>query len=596
LSTFENFQDTYSKSDIGLFVIQVPEGDVFSPELLSSIEQLSSDAWKIPYAIRVDSITNFQYSFAEGDDLIVEDLIEDAMAMSADEIQTQKLKALSEPLLRGNLISPTANTVGVSVTFSLPQKSMNEVPEAVKEIRRLAADLQAKHPKIHIALSGVVMLNNAFGESSLNDISNLMPIMYGLLIMMTLIVLRSFFGSISTLLVIAFSSMVAMGLAGFLAIPLTPVAAVAPTIIMTLAIADSIHILVGMLNHLRTGASKNDAIIETLRLNFVPVTLTSLTTIIGFLTLNFSDAPPYWHLGNITAMGIIAAWILSLIMLPALLAIFPMKAKQTQQKDWASNQLEALADWVIKQRKGILIAGLIFTTALTAAVPTLVLNDEFIKYFGEDIQFRRDADFTAEHLSGVYVVEYSIPSGVEAGIHQYDYLQGLDALTLWLRDQPEVKHVYSYADIIKRLNRNMHGDDTAFFALPDNTEEAAQYLLLYEFSLPYGMDLTNRVSLDKSSTRLTIIVDNISSVQMHQFNQRSNAWMLEHLPTKMQAKPTGTAVMFSYISKRNIDSMMVGNTIAIISISFIMLLVLRSFKLGFISLIANSLPIIMTFG
>ena len=596
LATFESFQDTYAKSDTVLFVIQAPEDKAFSPQLLASIEDLSKKAWQIPYAIRVDSITNFQYSYGEDDELIVEDLIEGALEMTPEQIQQQKLKALSEPLLLGNLISNTADTVGVSVTLSLPQKSMNEIPDAVKVVRALSAEFQQQHPDVHIALAGIAMLNNAFGEASLNDTATLVPLMYGLLIIMTLIVLRSFFGSISTLIIIAFSSMTAMGLAGYLGIPLTPVAAVAPTIIMTLAIADSIHILVTMLNHLRTGATKHDAIIETLRLNLVPVTLTSVTTMIGFLTLNFSDAPPYWHLGNITAMGIAAAWALSLLMLPALLAVLPIKVKQTQTADFASDTLEKLADWVILKRRPILIAGAILTAGLTAMAPTIVLNDEFIKYFDTDIQFRQDADFTAEHLSGVYIVEYSMGSGSQAGIHQYDYLQGLEAFSQWLRKQPEVKHVYSYTDIIKRLNRNLHGEDPAFYALPLDADEAAQYLLLYEFSLPYGMDLTNRVNLDKSHTRLTIIVDNISSVQMQTFNQRSNQWMQDNLPAAMHAKPTGTAVMFSYISKRNIDSMMIGNTIAIFAISFIMLLVLRSVKLGFISLLANSLPIIIMFG
>lgn len=596
LSTFINFQNTYSKTDSVLFVIQVPDGTAFNKELLSAIEQLTKDAWKIPYASRVDSITNFQNTYANQDELIVEDLIEDAALLNDSEITAKKITALAEPLLRGNLISPSADTVGINVTLNLPQKTMNEVPLAVEHIRKLAHELQRQHPEVHIALSGIAMLNNAFGEASLNDMSSLVPAMYGLLILMTLIVLRSLYGSISTLLVVAFSSMVAMGLAGYLGIPLTPVAAAAPTIIMTLAIADSIHILVSMLDHMRSGASKHKAIIETLRLNFIPVTLTSLTTMIGFLTLNFSDAPPYWHLGNITAMGIASAWLLSLIMLPALLAVLPIKTTHSATKDWPSQKLEQLANWVILKRKPILVCGALLTLGLTAAAPTITLNDEFIKYFDTDIQFRKDADFTAENLSGVYVVEYSIGSGEKGGIHNPDYLNKLDAFTDWLRAQPETKHVYSYGDIIKRLNKNLHNDDPAWYTMPQDAELAAQYLLLYEFSLPYGMDLTNRISLDKSSTRVTTIVSNISSTQMQQFNQRAEQWMNNNLPQAMQSNPTGTAVMFAYISKRNIESMMIGNVIAIVAISFIMLLVLRNIPLGFISLIANSLPIIMMFG
>ena len=596
LTTFENFQETYSKTDTIIFILQAPDGKILTPEITASIEELTKAAWQIPFATRVDSITNFQYTYAEDDDLIVEDLIEDAANLSQEELSRKEALAIAEPLLRGNLISPTADTVAVSATLYFPEKDLTEVPTAVAYAREISAAFQEKHPDVHVAISGIAMLNNAFGEASQTDIKTLIPTMYILLIIMTLIVLRSFFGSISTLVIIALSSITAMGLAGHLGIKLTPVSVSAPTIIMTLAIADSIHILVSMLSAYRKGANKNDAIIESVRLNFVPVTMTSLTTLIGFLTLNFSDAPPFWHLGNITAMGITAAWLLSLILLPAMLSILPIQAPGKQSPDWPSLKMAQMAEWVIAKQRHLLLIGAIFTLSLTAAAPTIVFNDEFIKYFGEEIQFRRDADFMAEHLSGVYVIEHSIGSGEKDGINNPEYLKHLKAMTEWLRKQDEVKHVYSHTDIMQRLNRNMHNDDEQWYKLPDNRDLAAQYLLLYEFSLPFGFDMQNRISLDKSSTRLTTVVKNISSVELQDFNDKAEQWMLDNFPLEMRAKATGTTVMFAYISKRNITSMLTGNMIAIFAISAIMLVLLRSIPLGFVSLLANTLPIIMMFG
>ena len=134
LIAFENFQNIYPKNDNILFVVRrdpAGGGDVFGQELAANIEWLTAEAWRIPYAIRVDSVTNFQYSWADGDDLTVEDLVRDAPALGGSELRRRRDVALEEPLLRGNLLSPDAHTTGVNVTLQYPELSLAEVPEAV---------------------------------------------------------------------------------------------------------------------------------------------------------------------------------------------------------------------------------------------------------------------------------------------------------------------------------------------------------------------------------------------------------------------------------------------------------------------------------
>ena len=312
LIAFEEFQATYTKNDNILFVLQPERGNVFEPRAAEAIERLTSEAWKIPYVIRVDSITNFQHSWANEDDLTVEDLIRNAGEISPEEFAKKKAIALSEPLLRGNLISPDAHTTGINVTLQYPEKSLMEVPQAVGVARDIASSIENAYPDLKIALSGVSMLNNAFAESGQKDVTTLIPLMYVILIGVMAVALRSIAGTVATLVVILFSTVTAMGLAGYLGIQLTPISVMAPTIILTLAIADSIHVIVSMQKLMRGGLGKLEALRESLRINLVPVSITSLTTIVGFLSLNFSDSPPFWHLGNITAMGIGAAWLYSL--------------------------------------------------------------------------------------------------------------------------------------------------------------------------------------------------------------------------------------------------------------------------------------------
>ena len=142
----------------------------------------------------------------------------------------------------------------------------------------------------------------------------------------------------------------------------------------------------------------------------------------------------------------------------------------------------------------------------------------------------------------------------------------------------------------------MHGDDPVWHRIPEERELAAQYLLLYELSLPFGLDLNDRINIDKSATRVTAALDQIPTGDVRQFLTRSSTWLHENAPAYMRAEPTGATVMFSFISQRNIESMLGGNALAVLLIAAIMMLSLRSLSLGAMSLVPNAVPILMTFG
>jgi len=597
LVTFDKFQATYTKNDNILLVVKPEEGGVFSPETISVVENLTNDAWKIPYAIRVDSVTNFQHSWANEDDLTVEDLVRNGASLTPEVLKQKEAVALAEPLLSGNLISLDGRATGINVTLQYPEKGLDEIPAAIGYARGLATAIEAEHPDIEVAISGISAMNNAFFESTAMDAVTLFPIMFLILVVVTFLVTRTFAGTFATVMVIGLSTAFALGIAGYAGIPLSPFSASAPVIIMTLAIADSIHILITLMRQLRIGASKTTALRESMRVNFIAVTITSVTTIVGFLALNFSDAPPFQDLGNMTAIGIGAAWLFSLTFLPAAISVLPLRARKVNaNRVGLESLLDRLANFVIARHRQVFAVSLAATVALTVVIPRLDLNDQWLKYFDHRLEFRTDADFALENLGGLNVVEYSVDAEDAGGVSEPEYLTQLAAFTGWLRDQPEVTHVYSYSDIAQRLNKNMHGDDEAWYRVPEDRELAAQYLLLYELSLPYGLDLNDRISIDKSATRVTATMGDISTVSVREFLVRSNAWQEANMPQYMQTNPTGATVMFSFISQRNIEDMLRGNLIAVLIIAGIMILALRHVGLGLLSLVPNVVPIVLTFG
>ncbi len=597
LTAFENFQDTYTKNDNILFVVHPTQGDAFTPTTAAAIERLTTEAWQIPFVIRVDSITNFQHSWANGDELTVEDLIRDAQEMSPEELARRRDIALSEPLLAGNLIARNGVTSGINVTLQYPEQSLTEVPDAINFARQLAAGVESDFPNLEVAITGVSALNNAFAEAGQQDATSLIPGMYLLLIVFMLVVLRSIAAAVATLSVIVFATLVALGVGGHIGWPLEPISATAPVIIMTLAVADSVHLLISLRTVLGEGKDKLTALAEAMRINFLAVSITSLTTVVGFLTLNFSDAPPFKHLGTLAAVGITAAWLFSVVLLPAVIRLLPMRVPTRPQSGRGLILvLGRLADIVTAHYRKFLVGVGGLTLVLIAMVPRIELNDEFVRYFDQRVEFRRDTDFTLEHLHGIYLVEFSVPADSPGGISNPEYLRHLERFVGWLRIQSEVEHVFSYTDIIKRLNKNLHSDDPAWYGIPDSQELAAQYLLLYELSLSYGLDLNDRVNIDKSATRVTVTLGDISTVEGRVFYDRTSDWLTVNTPPYMWTRPTGASVMFSYISQRNVDSMLVGNVIAVIAIGFIMMLTLRSVGLGALSLIPNAVPILVTFG
>jgi len=593
LQAFETLQKVYTKDDNILIVLQPKQDEIFTAATLGAIRELTEAAWQLPYSRRVDSLTNFQHSYAEGDDLTVEDLVPGDADLTVAQVAAIREIAMAEPLLVNRLVAADGRTTGVNVALTLPGENQDEVLEAMAAARAMVDTFRADHPEITVAVSGLVALDAAFSEASMADLTTLIPIMYGIITAALLLFLRSLAGVAVTLLVVGLSAASAMGLAGWLGIQLTPPSAVAPTIILTLAVADSIHLLVTMQHAMGQGADRRAAIAESLRVNFNPVFLTSLTTAIGFLSLNFSDAPPFRDLGHLTTFRVIAAWIYSVLFLPTVLAVVPLRARALPAA--RSDAMARLAEFVLRRRRPLFWGMVTMVVALALWIPRTELNDQFVNYFDDSIPFRSDTDFAMENLSGIYQVEFSLPAGEEGGISEPGYLRQADAFAGWLRQQPGVVHVQSLTDILRRLNMNMHGDDETWYRLPEARDLAAQYLLLFEMSLPYGLDLNNQINVDKSSLRMIATLENITTSEVRRLKDGAEGWLAANMPASA-TEATGPYVMFAYISERNIRSMLTGTGLALVLISLSLIVALRSFKVGALSLIPNVVPAIMAFG
>ncbi len=592
LLEFERMQNTFNKNDNILFVITPKDGKVFSVKTLKAVQAITEAAWQIPFSTRVDSITNYQHTYAEEDDLIVGNLVDDVEALTADDLKRIQRIALNEPMMVHRLISPDSQYTGVNVNVQIPGKSLSEVPEAVAHARAIKTEMLEKFPDIEIRLVGLAVMNNAFPEASQQDAMTLYPLALAFIIATLFFLLRGYSGALICFVMIIMSIIVAMGVSGWMGVMLSPPVLSAPIMILTMAIANGVHLLVSMRHEMALGMDKITAMVESIRINFQPVFVTSLTTILGFLSLNFSDAPPFHDLGNIAAIGVATAFVLSVTFLPAMVIIMPTHSR----KEVIGKQaLGNFGEFVIKHRRSLLITTTVGSLALVTLVPKNELNDVFVEYFDQTVEFRRDSDYAAEHLTGVYYVDYALRASETGGISDPGFLKKADQFSEYLRSLPEVIHVHTITDTFKRLNKNMHGDDPAWYRLPDEREMAAQYLLLYEMSLPYGLDLNNQIDISKSATKIAVTLNTLSSNEILELEQSTQQWLQTNFP-EIESSVSGPTIMFAHIGKRNINSMLIGTTVALILISAVLIFFMRSLKYGLISLIPNLLPAAVAFG
>lgn len=595
LLAYNKTEVTYTKSD-NIFLALVPkDGDIFNREMLTLVEDLTNDAWQIPFSRRVDSIQNFQNTYAEDDDLVVEDLYSEAESLEPEDFKKIREVALSEPLLNGRIvgIDGKATAINITIQFSGENKE-EELRTVVKAARKLIASYQAKYPEIGFHVSGMVFMNGAFVEAGQSDGETLFPISFAIMVIFLVLLLKSLSAVLGVTLVIAFSVLAAMGLGGYAGVLLAPASVVSGQMIMVLAVANSVHMLVVFIFDLQQGKPKLDALAESIRINLQPIFLTSATTIIGFLGMNFSEAQPYKDLGNLVAVGVFASFVLSLTFLPALMSFLPVKVKVGE--DSSVKHLKRLSSFVIRHYRSLLVGTFVITALSAIALPLNTSEEQFTKYFDKTVQFRLDSDVSTKVFGGTYQLIYSIPAEGKGGISEPSYLQDLDMFAGWYREQPETVNVYVLTDTMRRLNKNMHNDDPQWYRLPESRELAAQYLLLYEMSLPYGLDLNDQVNVDKSATRVIVTLKELTNNEMIALEERAQIWLKKNVAESFATTGTGALMMFSHLAKTNVKSMMVGSVLALLVISLILIFALRSVKIGVLSLVPNLLPAIIGFG
>lgn len=603
LRAFEAMETRFSRQD-SLFVLVSSERSLFDAQTLDVIADLTDTGWRLPYVTRVDSLTNFQYTDVIDDDLLIDnfythssEVIDDISDGSARNKPFAELQAIatSDPDMLLKLVSADGRVTGINLTLNLPKADSAAASEqAVEAARQWLAPYRSAYPELRFDLGGSATSNVTMGEAIAQDISSLLIISFAVMLIIMLVLLRTLSGVMLVTALIGMSVLITMGLFGWLGYQLTPPTGFVPTAVMTIAVADTIHILVSYYFYLRSGEQREQALMNAMRLNFAPVFITSITTMVGVLALNTSDSPPYRDMGNMIALGVMIAWALTITFLPAILALLPAPARFGRQGQvmWA----DRLANAVIRHHKVLLVGMMAVVLGCASLVNRNVITERWHEFFDESFEVRQTIDRLDESLKGLHVLYFVADAERADGINDPEFLRQLDHFAQWLRQQPEVVHVTALSDTLKRLNQQLHGNDADWYRVPDRADAAAQYLLLYELSLPMGLGLDTTLTPDRSATRLSASLRRTDSAAIRELEDRASEWAAANAPALNVRETTGLDVVFANLTHRNVSAMLEGTGLALIVISLLMIAALRSWQMGLISMVPNVFPALMAYG
>ncbi|MCI4660587.1 MAG: outer membrane lipoprotein-sorting protein [Neomegalonema sp.] len=607
----DQFETEFAKDDNLMFVLVPKGGDVFTPRMLALQGRITECMWRLPFVRRVNSVTNFQNTTAQGDDLLVQDLVPDLpygqempdgtcdlaidpAAVTLETAQNARAVATTRVELANSTVSADGRVVQVQALFKFPETDKaHEVPMTAQEAFALRDQVQAAFEDVEVRLGGSLIINNQFASAGEADGKLLTPLMILAVLLVVALSLGSVFAMLITLLLVILSAVTALGALGWSGVPLNTVTVLSYLYIFTLAVAGAVHILASVRQSMVDTADRKEWARRALRDHMVAIAVACVTTAIGFFSLNFSISPPFQELGSVVGFGVLVAGFFTLTLVPALITFLPIRRQL--KPAMTSRAMVGLGEFVIARRK-ILLPGMgLLVALLIAGIPQLKLEDDFLRYFDTRFEMRRDADFIEANLTGINALEWPLNSGEAEGVNDPDYLKKVAGFVEWMRAHPQVTAVRSVTDTVARLNMNMHGDDPSYHRLPDARDEASQYLFLYELSLNYGMDLTDQINVDRSTLRVSVFLANVTTADMRVFTEDARAWLRANAP-ELDTAPTGLVHVFNLISHRDVRAMLSGSVLALVLISAVLLIVLRDWKIGLISLIPNLVPAVMAFG
>jgi hypothetical protein len=595
LKDYDNFRTVFG-NDQAITVSFKNEQGVFNKKSLGVIKRITEKFWQTQYIARVDSITNYQYVHADKenpDDVIVEDFIEEIDTLSSLQLKQKETIILKEDAIVGRLISSDAKTTTIVARLSPNAGESPEVSLKLKALTEAIIQPEIEKYGYDFQLNGGPIVNSSFIEIAQADGALFTPLVLVLTMILLLVIFKKFSSMITSIAIVIFTFLIVLSVQVILGYKLNNFTVNMPVFITAIGIADAMHIFWIYTVARKKGMDNIKAIHYSVRKNFLPILFTSLTTAVGFASLAISNVIPIKTLGIATANAALLAFVLTILFIPAILAIINPKIKAVDKKESTSNKFAKwYGEFIVKFDKKIFTATLLLFMAIGFGITQVKVDSNTVRYFKEDVPWRKAVNFIQDNISGPMTYEIVVDSNVKDGVKSPKFLKTTERFykDFYAKFPEEVRHIGSLLQVIKKFNEVMNHSKT----VPNDQNLIAQYLLLYTLSLPQGMEINDQMDIEERMFRITAsmnVTDTSKDLEMMTWVE--NWWKNN---SDYKAEVNGQTAMFAHMQHDVTDTLIQSITIAIVAVSLMMLLIFRNARLLPLFVLPNILPIALVVG
>lgn len=591
IQTLDVFERHFGNDESLVISFRNPDG-IFNSRTIELIHELTDKLWEVPQVIRVESLTNYNDSFADQERLYIQAFIDPDDVLDEVFLAAKKERALAHPVLPDYLISRDAKSVMIFARLVTTLDGSPDYQVIVEHAKNLIANYREKYPEIEFHLIGEAAVNDAFRSVPESDGMVIMPILILVIFLYLFLTFKHFLVSFFPLIMTGMALLMTFGLGFYFNIAYNSVLTILPAIIVAICVADSIHVIISYFQFKSLDDNTYRAAKLSLEKNFTPTFLTSISTMIGFSSLTLTELLPIRELGLLAGFSCLVAWILTIHFIGPLLLIsnfkVPLYFKKAMSHEMGHPFAVRLMKWIERYAAKIVVfVSLLTLSSLYFAINNKVNSNPY-DYFRDGIAVREANKFIQYNFGSNAGPEIMIKTHQVDGIKNPEFLQKINQFKAWLEDQDYIVKTIDILDVIKQLNQDLNGGNPNYYKIPANQNEIAEILFLYSMSLPQGMEINNRVSVNDDSLRMSVL--------WSVFDTQGWLYHTQILEDKMQqlgieGYVTGKFLLFQRMMGYVVKTFIGSVTLALILVGILLALIFRSVKLGLLSLAPNLIPL-----
>ncbi len=622
-----NFKEQFGHDDV--IFIAVRSQDIFTEQFLKKLKSFHHDLkTQVPYVNKVTSLINVRNIYGSGDSLVVEELLDNWPEKKVD-LQKLKEDVLNNSFLKNHIVSEAGRLTVLLISTSLPHVvdygeddlfrdladdtaypkedsgkltylTAREYGEVIDAIHRVID--HHKGAGFLIALSGIRVLTDAYNHAIKKDLVFLSVIGFLTVVFFLWLLFRRISGLFLPGVIIISSLFSVFGVMAIIGMPVTIVTGMLPSFLLAVGVADSVHILSIFYRCLGKGDSKEKAVIFSMGHSGFPVVLTSLTTATGLLSFTFAELTIIAQLGIYASLGVLFALVYTIFMLPALLAIMPVKETQAKsekrQMQLMDNVLLSFADFSTSQPIKILTVSFVIFVVSVFFVLQLEFGFNLANFFPDTRAVKQDLLLIDRELKGIMALEIVVDAKQPDSIKDPLMLSRIERFCSIIKNYEfndiSVGKVFSISDIIKEINQALHENDPDFLEIPSDKSVVSQELFLFQNS--GAKELERIVDSNFSKTRITIRTPWTDATIFENFIKTIQKVSKDIFQDSADIRITGLMAITTRALNAAVHSMGKGYLYAFLAITLIMIILVGNIKLGLISMIPNVLPILLVMG